>query len=157
MPRLATHLVDVHVFRRRPEAEFLLLRRAASGWMGGTWQILHGKIQDGESAARAALRELGEETALTPLAFWQLESVNTFFAARSDELYLCPGFAVEVAADADPTLNPEHDAFRWNPAGRAERELMWPGERTALHEILHGIIAAGPAEPHLRIDLRAVR
>lgn len=153
MPELVTHLVDVHVFRRRAAVEFLMLRRAPTVRLGGSWQIVHGKIRAGETAIAASLRELHEETALRPLAFWQLECLNTFFIAGSDQLFLCPVFVAEVSADAQVILNHEHDAFRWADPEATCAALMWPGERAALREIQEVVLASGIAEPHLRIDL----
>lgn len=153
MPRIATNIVDVYVFRRAAQIEFLTLLRAPRSRLGQTWQSVHGRIEAGESAWQAALRELGEETALKPLGFWQLEFVNAFYVARDDTLQLCPCFAAEAAPAADIRLSHEHTAFRWLPYPQILEALLWPGQRQAVCEVMEQIVRPGPAEPFLRIPL----
>ena len=70
MPEVVSNVIDVYPFRRAENGvEFLLLKRVASVRLGGTWQAVHGRIEAGETAWQAALRELKEETGLTPTSF----------------------------------------------------------------------------------------
>ena len=61
----------VTVFVLRPDQsgdswEFLQLQRAKDDYMGGTWQIIRGGSNPGEHMVAAALREMREETGLSP-------------------------------------------------------------------------------------------
>jgi 8-oxo-dGTP pyrophosphatase MutT (NUDIX family) len=151
MSEVVSNVIDVYPFRRAENGvEFLLLKRVASVRLGGTWQAVHGRIEAGETAWQAALRELKEETGLAPLGFWQIEFVNTFYLATEDRVLICPCFAAEIASDADVTLSHEHTDFRWEPTEQALRSFMWPGQRHAVREILEEIVTPGRAEPHLR-------
>ncbi len=132
--------------------EFLQLRRAPGKYMGDTWQLVTGGIEPGETAWRAALRELREEASLTPVEFYQVDVVNTFYLAASDTIQHSPMFCAFVTADAKVQLNPEHTDFRWIPRREIESRVMWPGERAALAEICREILDNGPAKRHLRID-----
>jgi dihydroneopterin triphosphate diphosphatase len=153
MPALVSRIVDVYVFRRTASGiEFLQLHRRPESRIGGTWQAVHGKIEAAETAVQAAKRELAEETGLTPLGFWQLEHVNTFFVAEDDAIHLCAGFAAEVATDAAVRIDDEHDAFRWVASAEAEKTFMWPGQRQGAREILESIIDGGASEPFLRLS-----
>ena len=146
--------VQCHVVRIGPAGpEFLQLRRAPGEFMAGTWQLINGKIEPGETAWQAALRELAEETALKPLEFYQLDTLNVFYLAKDDAIWHCPGFCAVVRLDAVPQLNEEHDAFRWITREQLEQSLMWPGERLAAAELCREIIDNGPARPYLRISL----
>lgn len=153
MPKVVCNIIDLYVYRIRDGSpEFLVLHRAP-GTLGGTWQSVHGKIEEGETAWQAALRELREETGLTPTRFHQVDAVNTFYVAREDTIHLCPSFAAQVAAEACVVLNDEHDAFEWLDVESATARFPWPGLRRAVREICSEIIAGGPAEKHLRIEM----
>lgn len=152
MSSIVANIVDVYPFRRvAGEVEFLLLERSRESRLGGTWQAVHGKIEGGETAAAAALRELHEETGLRPIAFWQTDRPNVFFMAASDCVTIAPCFAAEIAAEARVALNAEHTAYRWMPAEAALREFMWPGQRAAIREILELIVNPSAARAHLEI------
>jgi dATP pyrophosphohydrolase len=151
MPEIVSNVIDVYPFRRRHDGvEFLLIERVEGIRLGGTWQAVHGRIEPGETAWQAALRELREETGLSPVGFWQTDFVNTFYMATEDRILMCPCFAAEIAADAEVVLSDEHTAFRWEPAEQALQSFMWPGQRRAVREILEEIIAPRPSEPYLR-------
>ncbi len=151
MPEVVSNVIDVYPFRRAENGvEFLLLKRVVGVRLGGTWQAVHGRIEAGETAWQAALRELKEETSLTPLGFWQIEFVNTFYLATEDRILICPCFAAEIASDAEITLSHEHTDFRWEPTEQALRIFMWPGQRRAVREILDEIVTPGRGEPYLR-------
>jgi dihydroneopterin triphosphate diphosphatase len=133
--------------------EFLQLRRRPGKYMGDTWQLVTGGIDDGETAWRAALRELREETSLVPIEFYQVDVVNTFYLAETDRISHSPMFCAIVAADGVVKLDDEHTAHRWVPRDQIMSVVMWPGERAALGEVFREILDGGPSKPYLRIEL----
>ena len=53
MPRIVCEIIDLYVYRMRSgRPEFLVLHRTG-GELSGTWQAVHGKIEQGETAWRA--------------------------------------------------------------------------------------------------------
>lgn len=162
-PRVLTHIVEVYVFCRSVERDgplsFLQLRRSRQP-MVGSWQPVMGHIEEGETAVNAGLRELKEETGLSPRTdalgqcVWQLEAVNTFFLASLDAVLMCPGLAVEVAPDASVTIDDAHDDFRWIKQSDADASFLWPGQRTAVKQIVTEI-AAPDARLRQYLRLRA--
>jgi dATP pyrophosphohydrolase len=154
VPRIVSEIVDVYIYRRTDAGpQFLMLRRAPNLRLGGSWQSVHGHIENEETAMQTALREMKEETSLTPVAFHQLETVNQFFVATEDAVHFCPCFAAEIAANADPTLNEEHDAFLWTDHEGAIRALPWPGQHAAVREIVTYLIPRSWQADVLRIPL----
>lgn len=135
--------VDTLVLRRAGgELEVLVLRRGPGGRNPGSWEIVHGTIEPGETPVQASLRELEEETGLRPQRFYNLSRLEGFYQHTTDVLALIPAFAAFVAADAAPRLSPEHDAFTWLPPDAAARRFSWPRERRALDDAL-SIVGAG--------------
>jgi dATP pyrophosphohydrolase len=134
-------VIDLYPYRRRGEhAYFLLLRRAPGRIYAGSWRMVGGKIQKGEQAWQAAVRELWEETGREPIRFWSVPSVNAFYEWQQDRVNLCPAFAAEI--DGDPQLDAEHDAFEWLSAEQAADRLAWPEQRR-LVRLVAGMLASG--------------
>lgn len=151
MPDLAIRVVDVYVFRRTAEgARWLLLRRAPDRLYAGTWRMIGGKIEPGETAWQAALRETREETGREPIALWALPSVNAFYEWHEDRLTLAPAFAAEVVDD--PVLNAEHDACAWLDAEAAAARLAWP-EQQRLIRLAADLVAREAFASELRVPL----
>jgi dATP pyrophosphohydrolase len=136
------------------EAEFLQMRRAPGEYLAGAWSTVRGKIEEGEKAWEAALRELNEEAGIQPTEFYQLDTIDIFYLWHDDTLWHCPGFCAVVGRDAAITLNEEHDAMRWVGQSDIDRLFIWPGERAQLAEVRREILDNGPAKSYLRIPLK---
>ena len=153
---IRTDMIAVYVVR--PDAngvshEFLQLRRAADDFMGGTWQTVRGKSEPGETAAAAALRELREETGLTPRRFHRLSALETFYLPGPPEaIYHSIAFCVVIDRVDQIVINEEHDALRWIPRKRAADACMWASERPLIADLCRNILDAGPGEQYLRVD-----
>ena len=136
--------VDVYVLRQGVAGlETLVLRRGAAGRCPGSWEAVHGSIEAGEHPRDAALRELREETGLTPRKLYNLSRVESFYRHGTDEVGFIPVFAAFVGHD-EVTLSREHDAAEWMPLPAAQGRLAWPRERRALEDI-QVILAKGDA------------
>lgn len=148
---------SVSVYVVRPDAdgashEFLQLRRVGSARLGaGTFQNVRGGIEPNETAWQAALRELREEAGLTPVEFYRMGTMETFYISQEDTLWHAVPFCAIVERAAQVALNDEHDAIRWVPAGEATSMFMWANEWPVIEEIRRVILGNGPAKPHLRI------
>lgn len=146
--------VDVYVLRQGPAGlEVLTLRRGPGGRCPGSWEVVHGSIEAGESPVEAARREMREETGLAPARFYNLSRVESFYRHRVDEIGFIPVFAALVDRP-DVKLSSEHDAFEWRPVPAAQGTLAWPRERRALDDILVllGKGDAGVLEDVLRVS-----
>ena len=152
-----THKIVVFVARPTGRGasgrhEFLQLRRREQP-LAGTWQTVRGSIESGETAAAAALRELREETAVRPVEFYRLGSVESFYDLHTDAVWHSAAFFALLAADATVTLNDEHDAVRWVDETELDCQFMWPSEKPLLTEIREELLSDSLCKPYLRIDI----
>ncbi len=144
MARIEVNIVDAYVFRRRQGTiQFLLLQRRQGLQLGGTWQSLHGKIGENESAINAARRTVTALTGATVTAAYSADYVNQFFDHEIDSLILAPVFAFEIAPAATLTLSPDYVDFAWCGADEATARLLFSGQRWAVRHIEEIIGLAG--------------
>lgn len=154
MTTVRASLVDVYVLRRSGAAlECLALRRAPGGRCPGSWESVHGHIEPAEPPAKAAIRELEEETGLTALRLYNLSRVELFYQHHQDEVALVPVFAAFVRPDVPVRLGREHDKFAWLGPEAARLRYAWPRERRAVDDIvmLLGGGDAGAVDDVLRV------
>jgi dATP pyrophosphohydrolase len=152
--RIASGIVEVCIFAFTGDGpEYLMLRRSPHEKIyPDIWQFVTGSIEGAETATRAALREMAEETALVPTSLWVVPHVNTFYDPSHDSLNLTPVFAAQVDAGRVPKLSAEHTEYRWCDRSSAEGLLVWPGQRLALGILHDSIVRGGPASGLSRIQ-----
>jgi 8-oxo-dGTP pyrophosphatase MutT (NUDIX family) len=154
MTSVRVSLVDVYVLRRGEEGlRCLTLRRAAGGRCPGSWETVHGHIEEGERPSEAATRELQEETVLAAARLYNLSRVEAFYQHRRDEVALVPVFVAFVSPEASVRLGPEHDRHEWLTPAEAGARFAWPRERRALEDAVQllGTGEAGAVEDVLRV------
>jgi dATP pyrophosphohydrolase len=118
--------------------EVLVLHRVPDDY----WHGLAGGLEDEETAAEAALREVAEEAGL--------DVRETLFATGHGYVYELPVdpvltthfpagtaieitcFEAEVPPGTEPVLNDEHDTYRWCSFAEADALLRWEDTREAL-------------------------
>jgi dATP pyrophosphohydrolase len=120
-----TRTQEVFVFVRRG-GEFLVLHRSPEN--DAYWHGVAGGVEEGESFAAAAARELREETGLAA------EPTPLQHRFRYEQVVVeC--FLVEAPAGWEPELDWEHDDYRWCSADEAEALLYWPEPRSMLRSL----------------------
>ena len=139
----------VAVRRMESVYEVLLLRRAKS--LSGEWCQVAGKIEDGETAWQAALRELSEETNLIPDALYSADICEQFYEADCDAITIAPVFVAFIDSAAEVSLNHEHSAFQWVSFDEAIALVPFGGQRRVLRWIKEEFIDRCPNR-HLLID-----
>ncbi len=122
------------------ETYFLVLQRAKDEKLyPGLWQIVTGTMKKNESALKAAMRELKEETGLSPKRCWAIPYVDTYFDLPKDTIQLVPVFAAELGSSSTLRLSSEHQCFEWLRFEDAKKRLVWPGQRHSM-EIVNDFI-----------------
>lgn len=142
---IAVHILKVY----NGQAQCLLLRRCGKS-LPGNWQMVSGKIHQKESAIRAALRELLEETGLKPDRFYTADILESFYLAERNTIYHVPVFVAFIDQEQDVILSPhEHDAYSWLSIPKALSMLEFSGQRAALVHIEEQFIKKTPNERFL--------
>lgn len=143
MTGTTTSTASTYLFRKADgETQFLTLLRSRHLELGGTWQAVHGKIEPGEKASEAALREVREETGLEPVRLFVVNHVEVLYDPRADQIALVPIFAAEVLGDPKVTLSGEHERAEWCSVADALRRFIWPTQRDAIRRIVEDIAEA---------------
>jgi dihydroneopterin triphosphate diphosphatase len=143
-------VVDVYVIR--PSWQVLVLQRRNDTRCPGSWETVHGHIEDGEPPEAAAVREVREETGLSVDRLYNV-TVQPFYLHRYRAVQLAVVFAAFVAETTDVILGTEHQRAEWLTASEARQRFIWPRSRTALDDIMSllGSGNAGPVEDVLRV------
>ena len=135
-------LIDLYPYKIiNQEPRFLLFKRAQGHIYQGQWRMIGGKVEAGETYWQAALRELDEETGLSPSLFWTMPSVNQFYEHKTDTILTIPAFAAEIRENEEIVLDSEHSKFDWFPVQKAVDVIIWPEQRRLL-ELVHHIVTS---------------
>ena len=129
---------EVLVFVRRG-AEWLVLHRSPR--QGGYWHAVAGGVEEGETSADAAARELQEELGLVAKPV-DLDSSFSYvpedWEPRSRNgagPFHVACYLVDAPAGWEPQLDWEHDDYRWCSKVEAVELLHWPEPSRLLEEI----------------------
>jgi len=141
----------------------LLLHRRPE--RGNFWQPITGSIEDGETPAETARREIIEETghAAEPedldleqsfmIESQYLESLHPMPIIASEVTFAASlSAALEIRLDAD-----EHDDCGWFPFEEAYAMIRWTDDREALERLEERLSASRPAERPAPESLRTRR
>jgi lipoyl(octanoyl) transferase len=113
---------EVLVVLRRG-AEVLVAHRSPA--QGAYWHAIAGGVEPGESEAEAAARELEEETGLAA-------DVGEIRHAYLYDRTRVSCFLVDVPAGWEPTLDDEHDGYRWCSVGDAQHLMRFADAAAAV-------------------------
>jgi 8-oxo-dGTP pyrophosphatase MutT (NUDIX family) len=150
---IEVRIVDVIVFRRVQKGwQVLVLRRAAGTRCPGSWEMVHGKVNDGESLEAAARRELLEETGLAAESLFSI-TMHPFYLVPRQTVQIAAVFAAVVPGDVPVVRGDEHDKHGWVTVAAARRRFSWPHERRHLDDAVallrtpavHDVILVPPA------------
>ena len=143
---ITPHCISAYVICHTSEgARYLLIRRCGK-YLPGTWQMISGGIENGETATQAALREIQEESGLVPYALYSADAVETFYIQSQDKITFVPVF-VAFVENMEVTLSPkEHDAYEWLPFEEAKEKLVWAEQRRVMAHIHESCVLKPPNE-----------
>lgn len=147
--RMKPELVSVFVIC---QDKFLIIKRC-SPFLYGTWQMVTGGIEAGETAWAAALREVYEETGLVPDQFFNADTIEQFYVVNQDIIYFVPVFVAILDDFYKISLSPrEHDAYEWVSKDEAKRRLVWIEQKRCIDHVYSEFIMKKPSD-YLRIAI----
>lgn len=133
-------LIDVYPYRQKNgQPHFLIFKRSSEKIYANQWRMVGGKVNEGEQSWQAALRELKEETGLTPVKLWVIPSVNQFYESKSDAVHTIPAFAAELEFNSKITLDDEHSEYKWISIEDVQSYIKWP-EQLRLIKLTYDIM-----------------
>lgn len=103
--------------------------------MFGLWQQVAGKIEKGETAPRAALREIKEETGILPKALYSADIVETFYEDNHKCIHIIPVFAAIADPKAQVILSEEHSEYKWVSAAQAIKHMTFVQQKSSIEII----------------------
>ena len=107
--------------------------------------MVSGGIDQSETATQAALREVREETGLTPYALYSADAVETFYMLSNDKIVFVPVFVAFVEEGVISLSPKEHDAFEWLVFEEAKERLVWAEQRRILTHIHENCVLKTPS------------
>lgn len=138
----------------RGDGTFLLGRRAPGTFYPGYWEFPGGKVEPGEGAAEALIRELDEELGI------RVRALEPWIVRRHDYEHACVTLRFFRVTQWEGEINDHvHDALSWQPAGACEVGPMLPANGPVMKALrlpaFMGITHAleiGPEEQLRRLD-----
>jgi len=141
MAKVKIRVIDAYVYRKTKDGiKYLILKRAKTKMYEHLWQGVAGKIEKGEQAWQAAIRELKEETGLDSMRIFVADHVSKFYETHGDRVNLVPVFGIEVGSDI-VSLSNEHSDFKWVDYDRACLYLVWKGQKKGISVVNEMIIS----------------
>lgn len=130
----------------------LLLRRRP-GYLGGSWQMIAGRLEHGEKGWEAALREIKEETGLIPDRLYSANTLDAFYEVRQNCINLIPVFVGFIDTEQEVQLSHEHSEYRWVTTEEAEGYLVFQQQREML-KMIEALFVKNQPNPFLEIKFR---
>ena len=135
MNQIKVRVVDCYVYRRTDDGIlFLLMKRNLNKIYEHLWQGVAGKIEEGETSSEAAIRELKEETGLSPVNMFVADHVSKFYEVHGDRINLVPVFGIEVDSEII-NLSEEHISYKWVNINEALNTLVWNGQKKGIQTV----------------------
>lgn len=124
--------------------QYLLLKRAATTYLPGIWQIVTGKLIPDESATEALVREIKEETGLVCDRIYNVDATS-FYEQHKNRVAFSANFCGLVNAKIPVHIcGKEHCEYGWFSYNEAVELLAFPAQKMTLAFIHENYILKTP-------------
>jgi dihydroneopterin triphosphate diphosphatase len=127
------------------EARFLIIKRQTS-YLPNLWQMVSGRIEKGEKAWEAALREIKEETGLVPDRLYSANDVEVFYEVSQNCINIIPVFIAFIDSEQPVTLSWEHSEFKWVSAEESAAFMSFEQQVKTMHMLEKKFVKQNPLE-----------
>ncbi len=141
MPKTKVKQVDSYIYRMTEEGPvYLMLKRNTGKHYEHLWQGVAGKIEKGETAWQTIIRELKEETGMSPQKIFVADHIASFYNAKEDIIQMVPIFGIEVKGE-EVILSEEHIDYKWVTFKEAMSLLTWKGQKEGLKTVHDEVVS----------------
>jgi 8-oxo-dGTP pyrophosphatase MutT (NUDIX family) len=149
MPERPVKSREKKPLRREFSAGFVLFRQTADGPhyllldYGKHWDYPKGHLEEGETAWRAAVRELLEETGIRQvdrIGRFQKNMQYFFYSPKKGRIFKTVTYFLGRTREENVKLSDEHSGFAWLPYEDAMKQLTYDNAREIMreaHKALH--------------------
>jgi len=149
---VGTFSVSVYIIKTINNTPYVLMILRDAEPYPDIWQPVTGRIRDSETAWQTGLREMKEETGLTPDKFYSANYIETFYHIPNNTTNLTPAFVAFVNTNQEIRLSSEHIDFKWITLDEACSMVAFSAQVHAIDHIEKYFINDTPNEL-LRINL----
>lgn len=125
--------------------QYLIVKRSTP-YLNDTWQMVSGKIEKGEKAWQAALREIKEETGLVSDRLYSANEVELFYEVSQNCINIVPVFVGFIDSPQTVELSSEHSEYRWATPKEAEMLLTFDRQKSTVVTIEAAFVRQKPFE-----------
>jgi len=136
LPKIVSKYIECYIYKKFSDGiKYLLLKRSPEKKpYPGIWQIVTGNIKKNEKAFETAIRELKEETGLSPVHLFTLPNITQFYMPQNDTINIITLFLAEVKS-SKVIISPEHSEFLWLDYPSAHNKIYWLNQKKILIDI----------------------
>jgi len=124
------------------EIKILLLKRTEEKF----WCHVAGKIEAGEFAWQAIIREFHEETGIVVSELFTGEYSEQFYEAGKDQFSIIPSFIVVCKPNQEVELNDEHTDYQWCSLSEAIELVPYPGQKELYLYVWKYFVNSNPSD-----------
>lgn len=123
------------------QTKMALLKRSEEGF----WCHVAGKIEAGETAWQAIIREFFEETQIVVRKLYSAEYLEQFYVASANRIDVVPAFVVFCPPEQEIILNSEHTEYRWCTLDEAKALVPYPNQKALYEHIWNYFVLQAPS------------